>query len=130
MRFLTQFLSILLILVGTMGFVGWVALYLLAPYIHTFLGLSIPDDTLLMLLFWFLPFLCSGVSLNYYASSGRKWLAVLGFLLLFPSLVIQLYGLYAFGGIISKASFVYLLFLLFTVVSLAFFLTVIRRDER
>ncbi|ACM23155.1 putative membrane protein [Thermotoga neapolitana DSM 4359] len=129
LRFFTQLLSILLIVVGTIGFIGWVAFYFLEPYISTFLGVSVPKNFLAVLLSLFLPFLFSGISLNYYTSSGKKWLAVLGFLLLFPSLVAQLYGLYVFGNLVSRLIGVYVLFLLFTVVLLAFFLTVIRRDE-
>ncbi|PLV55621.1 hypothetical protein [Thermotoga sp. SG1] len=129
MRFFTQFLSILLIVVGTIGLMGWVVFYYLEPYISTFLGVSVPESFLAVLLFLFLPFLFSGISLNYYTSSGKKWLVVLGFLFLFPSLGAQLYGLYIFGSLVSRVIGVYVLFLLFTMVLLAFFLTVIRRDE-
>jgi ABC-type multidrug transport system permease subunit len=43
--------------------------------------------------------------------------------------VSEIYGLYVLRGIFSKIALAYLIFLLFTMVSLAYFLTIIRRDE-
>ncbi|PLV60244.1 hypothetical protein [Thermotoga sp. KOL6] len=127
MRYLTQLLSVLLILIGFAGMLGLMVFYLFSPYLQSLFSISFPEILPLVLLMWFLPFFCSGVLLNYYVSSGSKWLVVVGFLVLFPSFVSQVYGLYSLWNILSKFSLFYFLSLFFTMISLAFFLTIVRR---
>ncbi|KHC94768.1 hypothetical protein TBGT1766_01637 [Thermotoga sp. TBGT1766] len=129
LRYLAQLFSLLLVIIGILGLVVWAGLYFLAPYIEGFAGIKLPENIANVLLACFLPILGSGVLLNFYTSSGIKWFVVFGFVVLSVSFVSEIYGLYVLRGIFSKIALAYLIFLLFTMVSLAYFLTIIRRDE-
>lgn len=129
LRYLAQLFSLLLVIIGILGLVVWAGLYFLAPYIEGFVGIKLPENISNVLLGCFLPILGSGVLLNFYISSGIKWLVVFGFVVLSVSFVSEIYGLYILRGIFLKIAPAYLIFLLFTMVSLAYFLTIIRRDE-
>lgn len=73
-------------------------MYFLAPYIEGFVGIKLPENISNVLLGCFLPILGSGVLLNFYISSGIKWLVVFGFVVLSVSFVSEIYGLYILRG--------------------------------